>query len=235
MDLESSILTYYDITSRSALERIAQSSVGCFAFGVGSTHYSSREIFAAVWIETTIGFVKVNIFGNCIQRFFDFLDGGRISNSDLILQLKYLRHMGRAQCTQSRHFIVQFHLFFDERIAGAQSLNFCVGQCDFFQILARTGGRLGCHNLTYEFLLLLNELPGVGIETPLCSIPIDLYRGVFVALAQNPPFALLNIRGTPGNIQVMQCNQFCLHIGSGTHFFGTAHQDAYFPSTHLCK
>ena len=33
----------------------------------------------------------------------------------------------------------------------------------------------------------------------------------------------------------MQCNQFCLHIGSGTHFFGTAHQDAYLSGTHFCK
>ena len=84
-------------------------------------------------------------------------------------------------------------------------------------------------------MLVFDQLPTVGVEAAFGCIPIDLHRWVFVALAQNPTFALLNIRGPPGHIKMVECNQFGLHVGSGSHFLCTAHQDAHLSGTHFCK
>ena len=99
MDIEPSVLTDDDVTGCGPLESIAQSSVGSFALRIGCSHYNSGKFLSTVWIETAIGPVNVDVFGNRIQRFFDFLYGGRIPDSDLVLQFEYLRHVGGPQCT----------------------------------------------------------------------------------------------------------------------------------------
>ena len=60
------------------------------------------------------------------------------------------------------------------------------------------------------------------------SSRIDVDFFVLITLTLDAPFALFQIAGTPGTIQIVQGNQSILHVGSGSHFGGAAHQDAYF-------
>ena len=60
-----------------------------------------------------------------------------------------------------------------------------------------------------------------------------MYRVVSVALAHDAALALLQIAGPPGAVQVVKRGQPVLHVGSGPHLLGAAHQHPYLTGTHF--
>ena len=54
-----------------------------------------------------------------------------------------------------------------------------------------------------------------------------------VALPHDAPKALLQVAGPPWAIEIMQGDEPVLHIGSGSHFCGAAHEDTHLAAAHL--
>ena len=58
---------------------------------------------------------------------------------------------------------------------------------------------------------------------------------IHIALPDNATAPLLQIPRSPGTVEIMQGNQPVLHIHTGAHFEGTAHQNTNLTSANLCK
>jgi hypothetical protein len=73
---------------------------------------------------------------------------------------------------------------------------------------------------------LLVILPHGRVERPLCGISINIDLIVLIALTNDPAFPLLDLRGQPRHVEVVQGLQPKLCIHSGSHGFGATDQDA---------
>ena len=58
---------------------------------------------------------------------------------------------------------------------------------------------------------------------------------ILVALALNTAFALFQVAGPPGAIQVMECYKAILHVGSGSHFRCAADQNTYLAGAYFAE
>ena len=90
---------------------------------------------------------------------------------DIILQSVLLACMVCFHKLQFRHLYIQIHLFLDVRIACRQSLHLCIGQRGIVDILTASDRRFARHDLPDELLLVLDQLPAVGIKCPFRDIP----------------------------------------------------------------
>ena len=119
---------------------------------------------------------------------------------------------------------IHLHLFLDVGISGCKRLYLCIGQCRLVHIFTGSDRRFARHDLAYEFLFVLNDLPGICVKRTLCNVFEYLYRHIFIlkqiSLPDNTSFPLFDIRRSPRTVQMMQCDQSVLHIGTGTHFCG---------------
>jgi len=68
--------------------------------------------------------------------------------------------------------------------------------------------------------LVFERLPHVCVKRTFRDVAVDLNLFIRVALAQYPPFPLLNVPRAPGRIEVMECHKTSLNVGAGAHLFG---------------
>lgn len=71
-----------------------------------------------------------------------------------------------------------------------------------------------------KFLLVLQSLVAVCIESAFGDIAENLHLLVFIALTDNSSGALLKVSWSPRNIEVVDCNQLLLDIRTSTRFGG---------------
>ena len=106
--------------------------------------------------------------------------------------------MVRAQELQLLHLNIQIHFFLDVGVAGTQGLDFCIAQRRFINVLRTPDRGFGGHDLPDELLLPLHQLIQVAVKGIFRHIGVDVYLGILIALTDNTPLPLLQIRGPPG-------------------------------------
>ena len=154
---------------------------------------------------------------------------------ELILHAVLLALVVSFQHFQPCHINVQVHLFLNERITGTQRLDLRIGQSLLVHIVTRTNRRFGGHDLGNELLLVLQGLVQICVECPFSNILIDLNLFVLVSLTDDTTVSLGHIGRTPAHIQMVNCHQFVLHIGSCAHFLRTSKQHTHLSGTNLGK
>ena len=94
---------------------------------------------------------------------------------------------------QAGHINVQIHLLLDVGIAGAQRLDFRIAQGGFVNVLRRAHRGFAGHDLPNELLLGFHQLIQVAVEGVLRDIGVNIDLLVFVALADDSSFPLLQV------------------------------------------
>ena len=82
-------------------------------------------------------------------------------------------------------------------------------------------------------LFILNGLPEIGIESSLSDVAIHMDGLVLVALALNAALSLGQVARPPRAVQVMQCHQAILDVGTRAHCLCTAQQHPHLAGAHL--
>lgn len=95
-------------------------------------------------------------------------------------------------------------------IAGAQRLDFRIAQGGFVNVLRRAHWGFAGHDLPNELLLGFHQLIQVAVEGVLRDIGVNIDLLVFVALADDTAFPLLQVRRSPGTIQMVECRELRL-------------------------
>ena len=155
--------------------------------------------------------------------------------ADGILQRVPLAEVAAFQQLQLRHFDIQIHFLFNERVAAGQRLDLRIGKCLFVHILSAAYWRLAGHDLRDEFLLPLHQLVEVGVECTLGDVTVNVHLGIFVALPDDAPLPLLKIGWPPRTIQMVQGHQLLLAVGTGAHALCAAQQHPHLTGAHLSK
>ena len=120
---------------------------------------------------------------------------------------------------------VGFGFVHQQRVAGGEGFDFAVGQGGVADVADLAGVEAAADDLADEPGLAFEGLPGVAVEAGLGHVPVDLDLGVEVALAQDAAFALGDVGGPPGGVEVVQGDGPVLHVGADAHLLGGADQD----------
>ena len=86
-----------------------------------------------------------------------------------------------------------------------------------------------------ELLFLFHGLPQIGVEGALGNIAVHMDERVAVPLALDAAFALGQVPGPPGAVQVVHGDETVLDIGARPHLLCTSHQDAHLARAHFGK
>lgn len=89
-------------------------------------------------------------------------------------------------------------------------------------ILTGAGRVLAAHKLADEFLLVLDQPPVIGVKGSLRHILKDFDTLKLVALAQNAPLTLFDVRRPPGAVQMVKRRKPCLDVCASPHLGGGA-------------
>ena len=130
-------------------------------------------------------------------------------------------------------FSIDLDLFHDGRIAGSDGLDLGVGEGSAFEVLGRADGGLAAHDLLNKPGLGFQRLPHIGVERAFRDVAVDLDFGIEVSLPQNAAFALFDIAGPPGRIQMMERLEAALDVRARAHLFRGADQDSHAPGIHI--
>ena len=139
------------------------------------------------------------------------------------------------QQLQLGHLNVKIHLFLDHGVATGQCLDLGIRKRLFVYIFGGADRRFAGHDLRYKFLLALHKLVKIGVEGALGDIAVNVYLRVFVALPDNAPLPLLEIRRTPRAIQMVQSDELLLAVGASAHALGAAQQDTHLTAPHFAE
>ncbi len=86
-----------------------------------------------------------------------------------------------------------------------------------------------------NFCLFFYRLPEVCVEGGFRDVTVNMNLLVAVALTDDAPAALLQIARPPRTVEVVERHEPVLHVHTGTHLEGAAHEDAHLTGAHLCK
>ena len=111
---------------------------------------------------------------------------------------------GALHAAQPLDLGVDLGLLEDQRVAGRDRLE--LGEADHVlaDVLDLADVQAAAHELVDEPGLALDRLPHVGVERPFGDVPVDPDGRVLVALAQDSPVALGDVRWPPRNVDVVQ-------------------------------
>ena len=165
-------------------------------------------------------------------RFRDLL---RKTLADGVLQRVFLRKVVGFQQFQLGHLNVKIHLFLDHGVAAGQCLDLGIRKRLFVYIFGRTHRRFAGHDLGDKLLFALHKLIEVSIKSPLGDIAVNVYFGVFVALANDAALPLLKIGRTPRAVEMVQGDELLLAVGASTHALGAAQQDTHLTAPHFTE
>ena len=121
------------------------------------------------------------------------------------------------------------------RITGAQRFDLRIGKSGLVNVFSRPHRALRGHDLPDKLLLALYELIQIAVEGVFGHIGENVHFRVFIALADDASFTLLQIRRSPGTIQMMERAKLCLHIGACAHFLRGADQHTNLTGPHFAK
>ena len=141
--------------------------------------------------------------GQGLTRFGDLLRQGADLPADAVL----LVEVGGSELVELADFGIDLDLLHDGGIAGGDGLDLGVGERAAFEILGGADGGLAAHDLLDEAGLGFERLPHIGVERAFRDVAVDLDFRVEIALPQNAAFALLDVAGPPGRIQMMERGQ----------------------------
>ena len=82
------------------------------------------------------------------------------------------------------------------------------------------------HGGVDETRLAFEDLPPRRVDAALRRIGVDLDLVVFVALPLDPALALLDLRGEPGHVEMVEGLQSPLGVDAGAHGLGRSDQDS---------
>ena len=82
------------------------------------------------------------------------------------------------------------------------------------------------HGGVDEARLAFEDLPPRRVDAALRRIGVDLDLVVLVALPLDPALALLDLRGEPGHVEMMEGLQAPLGVDAGAHGLGRSDQDS---------
>jgi hypothetical protein len=105
--------------------------------------------------------------------------------------------MGGTQPRELHQLGVHLCLFNHERIAGGDGFDFGIGERGRVEVFNTANGHVAAHHLGDELGLGLQGLPHIRIERAFSDVTVNLHGGIFIALPQNPAFALLHVSGPP--------------------------------------
>ena len=162
-----------------------------------------------------------------------FLNVCRELGQQLVLQAEFLTLVVGFQHLQLCHLNVQVHLLLDERISGAQCLDFSIRKRLFVYILAGAYGGFGSHDLRDKPLFVLKGLKKVAVKRSFCDIVEHLDFLIHITLPDDAPVALGHVTGLPANVQVMHRHKPGLHVGPGSHFRRTSEQNSHIAGAHF--
>jgi len=144
---------------------------------------------------------------------------------DLVLERFLVAVVGAFSALQAGELGVGFGFFHQERVAGGQGLDLVVGQGGVADVLDLADVEAAAHDLGDEPGLAFDGLPHVAVEGSFGDVSQDLDLGVVVALAQDAAFALGDVGGAPGAVEVVQGDGAELDVGADAHLLGAADQD----------
>ena len=170
--------------------------------------------------------------GDLRLRFRDLL---RKALADGVLQRVFLRKMVGFQQLQLGHLNVQVHFFFNHGVAAGQRLDLGIRKRLLIHIFGGADRRFAGHDLADKFLLALHKLVKVGVEGALGDIAVNIYFGVFVALANDAALPLLKVGRTPWAVEMVQGDEFLLTVGASAHALGAAQQDTHLTAPYFAK
>ena len=136
---------------------------------------------------------------------------------------------------QLRNLNVKIHLFLNHGIAAGQRLDLGVGKRLLVHIFGGTHRAFAGHNLRNEFLLALHQLIEVSIKGALGDIAVNVYFGVFVALANDTALPLLKVGRTPWAVEMVECDELLLAVGASAHALGAAQQNTHLTAPHFAE
>ena len=170
--------------------------------------------------------------GDPCLRFCDLL---REILTDGVLQRVFLRKVVGFQQFQLGHLNVEIHLFLDHGVATGQCLDLGIRKRLFVYIFGGADRRFAGHDLADKFLLALHKLIKIGVKGAFGDVAVNVHFLIFIALTNDAPFALLEIRRTPRTIQMVQGDELLLAVGAGTHALGAAQQDTHLTAPYFAK
>ena len=107
----------------------------------------------------------------------------RIMLCDVILQPVLLTGMVCLHQFQLRYLNIEIHFFFYVGITCGKCLDFCIGKCRFVHILTASHRGFAGHDLSDEFLFILDELPRITVKRTFRNITKYLDLIILVALS----------------------------------------------------
>ena len=133
--------------------------------------------------------------------------------------------VGTLQGVEAGDFVGEFHLLDVAGVPGGSGFGFGGTGSELPPNVVDFGGvDLVAFDLFDEHGFGFDFLPHERVEAALGHIVEDFHGGVLVALADHPPFALLEIGGPPRDIDMVQRHGAGLHVGAGSHFLCRADQ-----------
>ena len=93
-------------------------------------------------------------------------------------------------------------------------------------VLDAADGAVAGHGGVDEARLAFEDLPAGRVDAALRRIGVDLDLVVLVALPLDPALALLDLRGEPGHVEMVEGFQAPLGVDAGAHGLGRSDQDS---------
>lgn len=137
--------------------------------------------------------------------------------------------MGRAQALQSGEFGFEPGFLHEAGIARRDGLGH--GELVDFRagVFETANAAIARHRHFDKTGLAFEKLPLGGIDTARGRIGVELDFVVFVALPLDPSFPLLDLRGEPGDVEMVEGFEPALGIDAGAHCGGGADENAGAP------
>ena len=114
-----------------------------------------------------------------------------------------LVQVGGAKLVELAEFSVDLHLLHHGGIARGDGLDFRVGERAALEVFGHANRGLPAHHLLDEAGLGFKRLPHIVVERSFRDVTVDFDFLVYVALAENPSLALLDVAGPPRRVEMV--------------------------------
>ena len=123
--------------------------------------------------------ILISEVDNDIRELSDeMLKGGSVKFQPVLLTGMVCLHQ-----FQLRYLNIEIHFFFYVGITCGKCLDFCIGKCRFVHILTASHRGFAGHDLSDEFLFILDELPRITVKRTFRNITKYLDLIILVALS----------------------------------------------------
>ncbi|QRE00577.1 hypothetical protein [Pseudomonas phage Itty13] len=199
------------------------------------------ELLAVDGDDELLGQLALCIGAQLVQQAVSALDAA-LRRADAVAQAELLALVVHPLVFELPDLLAQAHLFEDQRVAAGGRLHLGGVRGLAGNVLDLAGAGRALAHLLDEVGLALDGLPHAAVQGLLRGVAEDRHLealGValvqLVALADDPPLALLKIGRAPRRVHVVQGDQPVLHVGAGAHLRGGAEQEAHAAGADLAE